>query len=58
MRFQGIVTEKPALNSIYLLVGKEIIEFELDENEIKHLQKGDTVLVSIQTSKTCIEKIK
>jgi len=58
IRFQGIVMEKPALNSIYLLVGKEIIEFELSENEITHLQKGDTVLVSIQTSKTYIEKIK
>jgi molybdate transport system ATP-binding protein len=58
MRFQGIVMEKPALNSIYLLIGKEIIEFELGENEITHLQKGDTVLVSIQTSKTYMEKIK
>jgi len=58
MRLRGIVMEKPDQNSICLLVGKEMVEFELSENEIMHLQKGDNVLVSIQAFKTCIDKIK
>lgn len=56
INLKGIVVEKIRYDSICLLVGKEVLQLDLDENETAGLQKGDSVTVYIVASKINIRK--